>query len=372
MKLELMNTEAPWQFSSTSFRSLTAITLLALIMSGTNASEPEEKPLRFMPLITSTPLAGTGLGGAVSYLYKAGQDSSMSQMQAGAQYSDTDSITSFISNNMFYDGNRRVSNTGLLWSDINSEFPGSNGREVKYKIKSVALSQKLLFQIRDNIYLGGGVIYKDLAYSPNNAAGEDFLFDNGIVDEESFGASVSAAYDSRVRKHYPSDAYWIDVDAAFFPGSWGTLNSYQKLTVNARQYIDALSNGDVWATQLYGEYASEKTPDSGLPTLSGKSLLRGFPGGQFRARSLSGLQTEYRYQLENKPFRLIAFVGVAELAGGSYGQGDQKRDDDGTYWAIGVGGRYAIQSRTGVDLRLDIAYTSEHESSLYLSLNQAF
>jgi hypothetical protein len=80
----------------------------------------------------------------------------------------------------------------------------------------------------------------------------------------------------------------------------------------------------------------------------------------------------YRYQIVNKPFRLIAFVGVAQLAGGSYGQDGRERDDDGTYWAAGVGGRYAIQSKTGVDLRLDIVTTSEGEESVYLALNQAF
>ena len=38
----------------------------------------------------------------------------------------------------------------------------------------------------------------------------------------------------------------------------------------------------------------------------------------------------------------------------------------------GVGGRYAIQSKTGVDLRLDFVTTSESEQSVYLALNQAF
>ncbi len=66
------------------------------------------------------------------------------------------------------------------------------------------------------------------------------------------------------------------------------------------------------------------------------------------------------------------FGGVAQLAGGSFGQGDRERDDDGTYWAVGVGGRYAIQSETGVDLRLDLVTTSENEQSVYLALNQAF
>ena len=87
---------------------------------------------------------------------------------------------------------------------------------------------------------------------------------------------------------------------------------------------------------------------------------------------MSGFQTEYRYQIVNKPFRLIAFGGVAQLAGGSFRQEGRVRDDDGTYWAAGVGGRYAIQSNTGVDLRLDIVTTSENEQSVYLALNQAF
>jgi hypothetical protein len=234
------------------------------------------------------------------------------------------------------------------------------------------LAQKLLYQVRENVYLGGHAIYKDVEYSPNNEAGEDFLFENGIVDEESLGGGVSFSYDTRVRKYYPSDAYWVDVDAGAFPSSLGAIDTHYKLTINARYYKKGVAEGDVWATQLYGEYVSDKAPDSSLPTLSGKSLLRGYPAGQFRARSLTGFQTEYRYQFVNKPYRLIAFGGLADLSGGSFGQDGRERDDDGTYWAVGVGGRYAIQSKTGVDLRLDFVHTSESKQSIYLALNQAF
>ena len=325
-----------------------------------------------MPLITSTPLTGTGLGAAASYLYKLDESSARLQLQIGGQYSNTDSITTFIRNNAFLRGNKLISNTGLLWSDINSEFDGDDGRRVEYKIKSISLAQKLLFQVKDSVYFGGHIAYKDVAYTPNNDAGADFLFDNGIVDEESVGLGGSFSYDTRKNKHYPSNASWLDVDASVFPSAFGSIDTYSRLTINARYYKSGLAPGDVWATQLYGQYASEKTPDSSLPTLSGKSLLRGYPAGQFRARSLTGFQTEYRYQIAGKPYRLIAFAGVARLSGGSYGQGDRERDDDDSYWAAGVGGRYAIQSKTGVDLRLDIVTTSEDEQSVYLALNQAF
>lgn len=55
---------------------------------------------------------------------------------------------------------------------------------------------------------------------------------------------------------------------------------------------------EVWAHQFFGQYASEKTPDGDLPTLSGKSVLRGFPAGQFRVRYLNGAQAEYLYVIE--------------------------------------------------------------------------
>jgi hypothetical protein len=335
-------------------------------------SAKEESPLRIVPLITSTPLTGTGLGLAISYLYRADEGSSMSQLQVGGQYSDTSSTNFFIRNNAFFDGNRIISSSLLSVAKTNSDFKGDDGRKVDYKIESIVLTQKLLFQFKENLYLGGRAIYKELEYSPNNAAGGDFLFDNGIVDEESVGIGFAAAFDTRKNKYFPRDAYWVDVDIDSFPNSFGADDTYYKMAVNARYYTTGFAAEDVWASQFYGEFSSYRTPDSGLSTLSGKSLLRGFPAGQFKARFLNGMQTEYRYQVVGTPYRLIAFIGAAYLSGGSYGQGDRERDDDDMYYAGGIGLRYAIQARTGVDLRLDVVTTSENEESLYVALNQAF
>jgi hypothetical protein len=146
-----------------------------------DSDEQKGKALRFVPLVTSTPLTGTGVGAAASYLYTASEGSARSQVQAGAQYSNTDSITTFLRNDAFLKGNTLIFNSALFWSGINIEFDGDDGRRVEYKIESISLAQKLLFQVKDDIYLGRHAIYKDVEYSPNNEAGEDFLFDNGIV-----------------------------------------------------------------------------------------------------------------------------------------------------------------------------------------------
>ena len=74
-----------------------------------DSGEKKERPLRIVPLITSTPLTGTGVGAAASYLYTVGEDSAPSQMQIGGQYSNTDSITTFIRNNAFLKANTLIS-----------------------------------------------------------------------------------------------------------------------------------------------------------------------------------------------------------------------------------------------------------------------
>ena len=195
---------------------------------------------------------------------------------------------------------------------------------------------------------------------------------NGVVDQSNGGFGGAVSWDSRENRYFPRQSFWVDIDADAAPSYLGADDSYYRLTINARYYGAGLRDTDVWAHQLFGQYASGKTPDGDLPTLSGKSILRGFPAGQFRARFMNGGQTEYRYVLEGTPYKFTTFVGIAWLEGGSYGNAGQERDDDGIYWAGGLGVRYAIQRRTGVDLRLDLVTTSENEQSIYLTLNQAF
>jgi hypothetical protein len=335
--------------------------------------ESAEKALRIIPLLTITPLTGTGIGLSSSYLYSADDNSSKSQLQVGGQYSNTDSVTLFIRNNAFFRNNDIISTTAILPAKTNSEFDGSAGEEVKYQIRSLLLLQKLLFRVRNNFYAGGLVFYKESDFSPNNPAGEDFLINNGIVDQSNGGIGVTLSWDSRENRYFPRNSYWVDIDTTSAPSALGAEDSYGRTTINARYYGPGLRKQDVWAQQFFGQYASEKTPDGDLPTLSGKSILRGFPAGQFRARFMTGGQTEYRYVLEGTPLKVTAFAGLASLQGGSYGNGAaRRRDDDGIYWAGGIGLRYAIQRQTGVDVRLDLVTTNEGEQSLYLTLNQAF
>lgn len=354
------------------YKLLFVIIFLIPILTHGQDSIKTEKAFKLIPLISSSPLMGFGFGGAVSYLYRTEeQASSKSQLQIGGQYSNTESYNIFIKNNAWFKNNSIFSSTKILFSSINNEFD-SEGEDVSYNVNSFLFSELLMFKVANNIYIGGPITYKSLKYNPNNEAGEDFLFDNGVTDEKTGGFGFSASFDNRKNKYYPSDATFMTTSINTNPSWLGSVNSYYSFVIDARHYAKGFTNQDVWAFQFYGQYSSEKTPDTGLPTLSGKTLLRGFPAGQFKAKYVSGAQTEYRYTIGHSRFRITSFVGGANLAGGSYGLDDQSRDDDGWYYAGGIGGRYAIQAKSGVDIRLDLVRTSVKENALYLTLNQAF
>ena len=347
------------------------VLLLPFVSFGQDSTKTE-KAFKIVPLITSSPLMGFGAGFAVSYLYNTDEGaSSKSQLQIGGQYSTTKSYNIFVNNNAWFNDNKILSSTIFTYAGINNEFK-IDGEDVNYNTSTLIISQAVFLKIRKYIYFGVPLSYKEIKYTPDNDAGRDFLDENGIVDEKTGGLGLAASFDTRSNKYYPVKATWIALSFNSNPSWIGTLNTYNSLIFNARYYAKGFSKRDVWAWQFYGQYASDKTPDSGLPTLSGKAMLRGYPAGKYKARYMSGIQTEYRYTFGESRFRITGFYGIANLTGGSYGVDDNSREDDGWYTAGGIGGRYALQPKTGVDLRLDLVRTGEGDYALYLMLNQAF
>ncbi len=134
---------------------------LAPLFAFAQDSTATEKAFKIVPLITSSPLLGFGYGAAISFLYRTDENSSKSQLSFGGQHSVTNSTVLFCNNKAFFKGNSIRSNTLTSYSNINNEFE-SNGQDVSYNVKTLILSEILLFEIVDKSYLGGLVSYKQL------------------------------------------------------------------------------------------------------------------------------------------------------------------------------------------------------------------
>jgi len=346
---------------------------------------------KIVPLISSNPTSGTGVGGAVTYLYTLDPDSSPSQILSGAQYTNTKSWSTFIKNDAYLYSDKLRSTTVLSLIHNKSQFDipsngdfdiGSSdilpeaGEGVKYNIDIMFVAQMLTYEVKEHFYAGGHIFYVSQTFSDANEAGKVFLQQNGASNAKRATVGLDLSYDTRNKreKYFPRDAEWILFQLNHSPTFLGSDESYSSAVINARVYRPGFNTEDVWASQFYGFYSSENTPDGSLAALGSRKVLRGFPIGKYKARFMTAFQTEYRYQVPDTKYRAVAFAGGAELAGGSIGdgQGNNRDEDNGFYYSAGVGLRYAIQQKAGVDLHLDIAMNNDDEVSIYVGVNQAF
>jgi hypothetical protein len=190
---------------------------------------------------------GWGFGLSTSYLYNADQSGALkSQLNFGGQYSVTDSYTVFVRNNLWLRNNSYLSSSNFAYSSINNKF--ENDRvDVAYHINTLLLAELLMFRVAGDFYIGTPLTYKKLSYSPINDAGEDFIIDNGIIDEKTGGIGVAVSYDTRRNKYYPSNSVWISARINDNPEWLGAINTYYSTIIDARYYAEGFGEDDVWA-----------------------------------------------------------------------------------------------------------------------------
>jgi len=339
---------------------------------------------KVVPTISSNPTSGTGLGVMSSLIYQADESSSPSQAIFLVNYTNSGSYNAFGINSMFFDDDSYVSNTilGYIYNnsefDLSSDLPSSitlPSTSANFETKAVIFNQQLLYRIVENLYVGGEFFYLNQGFNSNNALGTAFLIANGIEDSSLGSIGVVLNYDTRSKgeKLYPRNATNAVLKYNYSPQELGNSENFSTLEIDYRKYIHGFKSDDVVATQLYFKTSSENTPDASLAALGIKNILRGFSIGQYKARNLAALQSEYRYELSTTDFKFTIFAGYANLSGGSKGTDQGNRDgDNGDYISGGVGVQYVIQKEAGVVYRVDIVTTNKGEKSLYATVNQAF
>ena len=374
----------------------TTLSVALLITSSINAQEEKTDDdgvtFRGMPTVSSNPTSGTGIGATGIMIYKVDPNSSPSQTILTGNYTNTNSYNIFAINKMFFGSDQWQSNTLLGHLFNNSKFDISmdigvgapvNRESAEFDVTIYVIGQQLLYEVHQDIYVGGQLFYINQKFNAQNTPGQVFLKTRGIEDSQRGGYGLTLNYDSRSKteKFYPTDSSFVSLTANHFPIVLGVTESYFNTTVNARKYIPGFSANDVFAMQLFGQYSSEKTPDGALAALGSRSIIRGFPIGEYKARNMVATQGEYRHTISDTSLRLTVFGGYANLSGGSQdviikvaGQEviGNRNADNGNYYSGGVGMHYILAKKQQLDYRVDVAYTNEKEASVYASLNQAF
>ena len=359
-----------------------------LVVSSLVAKEKTETDgviYRVVPLLSSNPTAGTGIGAAAMAIYKADTESSPSQAIVGGQYTDTKSYSIFGANIMFLDEDRWQSKTfgAYIYNNASYNIPSSisippivTDPTIEINAAIAVVGQQVLYRLKQYWYVGGQIFYINQKFEALNPTGRLFLFSRGVEDSQRLSYGGAFSYDTRSKseKFFPRKALWINMSVNQFPKVKNEKDSYQKALLNCRAYIPGLKHEDVLALQLLGQYSSKYTPDGALAALGARNILRGFPIGLHKARNMVATQAEYRYKISDTSFRATAFGGWANLSGGSYGDGAgrDRSTDNGNYYSGGAGVHYILEKKQQLDYRINIVYSRDKEISFYAGINQAF
>lgn len=212
-----------------------------------------------------------------------------------------------------------------------------------------------------------GVKYDLLKYSISDTRGNPFLDGDSVVGANgglSSGLGLVWVWDRRDHVFFPEHGIFYQAEAVWNASAFGSDFGYGRYKVDLRQYF-RLGPERVIAAQLFGSFATGKTPFYDLPMMGGGSIMRGYYQGRYRDNVLLAAQAEVRWPLFGR-FGVAGFAGLAQV---------QPRFGDLTFGdvepSIGGGLRFRFNRAEKVNLRADIGFGAG-APGIYFGLEEAF
>jgi hypothetical protein len=175
--------------------------------------------------------------------------------------------------------------------------------------------------------------------------------------------SVPLEIDSRDHEYFPRSGWLWKADARFYRDAFGSDFNTETFKISANHYLPMREN-DALATRLVVRATGEDAPFFILSTFGGGTDLRGYPGGRYRDRMMYALQSEYRWQLNDR-WILIGFAGFGEVANSVSDFGEDLLP------AAGIGARFVISEKHRVSLSADVAVGNDG-TEFYFGVGEAF
>lgn len=167
--------------------------------------------------------------------------------------------------------------------------------------------------------------------------------------------TASLAYDHRDQAGDPRAGTYVEASLARYAQLGQGSSSFNRFTLDARQYIPLGSERHVLAFRglvgLDGTNGGEDVPFFMERSLGGSRTLRSFAPYRFRGPKLATFSAEYRCEVKG-PFELAAFYDAGKVWGGPEAMGTR-----GLASSYGLGLR--VKSKDDVLIRLDVGHGTE-------------
>ncbi|MCP4332894.1 MAG: BamA/TamA family outer membrane protein [Gammaproteobacteria bacterium] len=329
------------------------------------------------PILITGPTFGSGLGLNLLFLHGSLANESASSGRyippsiSGAAFAATENDSRFGAayHIGFYRDDTIRTTTFVGHPDANLDFypdvPIIGEQNISMNLEGWAGYQEVKFRLGDSrFFVGGNYLYFSSTSSPNDTP--SFLPDD-LLEQDIDVAALSAVvdYDSR--------------DSIFTPNS----GTYAKLV--ASRYDEAVgSDFDFWSyrAKLFnftpvgesfnlGLRTEAQSVDGTAPYFAYPSVdLRGIPLARYQGEHTFVVEAEGRWALDNR-WSLIGFAGSGKAFGDDKLNRDQSFSEADWNNAWGLGFRYKIARKFGMQLGIDYAVGPEDES-FYITVGQAW
>lgn len=324
------------------------------------------------PIPFSSAELGNGLTLGAGYLFNL-PGSKTSGVGLGYMHTDNGSTASGLGGSVNFGGGRWTVSAIAAEADVFYELPvGPIDLPINQSGDLYAL--RAGYGVTEAFTVGLGLTYLDsliVLDSPIFDGLPEFLQPD--LEISLVRLTFDLGYDTRDDTFYPTNGilgklaltYAEEVDSAF----------NDRLQLDDRTYGKMVATGSIYRrVRESGVLAASATicgSSNGAPFFDGCGVgladgLRGF-GALANLESWSAsLQAEYRGRFSER-FGYVAFAGVGI---GGDGLLDMSLNSGGS--AVGVGLRYRLTKKFGLDYAMDYALNDKNEGTLYLSLGQKF
>lgn len=324
----------------------------------------------FMPIIITEPALGYGGGAALLFFHRSEQkhplDEGRTPGEGRSRYippsvstvfgfaTETSSWAAGAQHLGIWRQDAIRTLTLAAYTSVNLKFyPNDEAMEVN--LAGYVINQEVEFRIGDsNLLLGGRYRYSSLDTTPTS--GNSLLPD--LPDDAIGGLGLLVHWDSRDNMFTPNRGQDFMLGADFNTPAFGGDTTWWALDYALHSY-HTLHPRLVLGLRFDGQSTWGEVPFYALPFVD----MRGIPAMRYQGEQAGEGEFELRWRAY-KRFSLIGFFGLGWTAGSFSGE-------SGPFPAGGVGFRYLIARRLGMQMGIDVARGPE-ETAFYIQLGSSW
>jgi len=324
-----------------------------------------------VPIIITEPAIGYGGGLALAYFHdkfgsREGGPPSVSAVagaatENGTWFAGAGHFGSWRNDTVRYTG-------GLGFGLIKMDYYGRTGNQgpwhdkgLRFETKALFMDHELQFRIGGSKFFAGfGLTYLGTTnkfHSYSSALFPDLP--ERTFDSRAVSLNGVVSYDSRDNMFTPASGIATELKVMLFDTAWGSDDNFQKYKVSFLSYTPLFDRF------VLGFRGDARLIDGDAPFYSYPYIdMRGIKAMQYQGDATLLSELELRWNVSSR-WWLVGFGG----AGKAYNHGD--RDDSDIVYSKGVGFRYLIAAKLGLQMGLDVA-SGPDDTAIYIQVGSSW